>query len=249
MTKRSGILGAGIAAVLLLALACLGQQIPQANLASSGVNSGQRSAEPSGDNDKAGSQSGFSPRSPRYELRPDDVLSLSFEFSPEFNQTVTVQPDGYITLHGVGDLYAAGKTLPQATDAIRKAYATILYEPFIAVVLKEFEKPYFIAGGQVAHPGKYDLRGDTTVTQAIAIAGGFNQTSKHSQVVLFRRVSDDWAEARMLNVKKMLGAKNLREDLHLQAGDMIFVPQNTMSKIERFLPVPRTTLYFNPNQF
>ncbi len=247
MTKRRGIPGAGIAAVVLLALGCLAQQIPQANLSS--MNSGQKSAEPSGDNDKAGSQPAFSQRHPRYVLRPDDVLNLSFEFSPEFNQTAKVQPDGYITLHGVGDLYVAGKTLPQVTDQVRKAYATILYEPFIAVVLKQFEKPYFIAGGQVAHPGKYDLRGDTTVTQAIAIAGGFNQTSKHSQVVLFRRVSDDWAEARILNVKKMLGAKNLREDLHLQDGDMIFVPQNFMSKIERFIPVSRTTLYLNPNQF
>lgn len=245
MTKR--ILASGIAAVVLLALVCLGQQIPQGNLSS--VSSEQKIAEPSGDTDKAGSQPAFSQRNPRYALQPDDVLNLSFEFSPEFNQTAKVQPDGYITLHGVGDLYVSGKTVPQVTDEIRKAYATILYEPFIAVVLKRFEKPYFIAGGQVAHPGKYDLRGDTTVTQAIAIAGGFTQASKHSQVVVFRRVSDEWAEARMLNVKKMLGAKNLREDLHLQAGDMIFVPQNQMSKFGRFIPLPRATLYVNPKQF
>jgi hypothetical protein len=48
-----------------------------------------------------------------------------------------------------------------------------LHNPIINVVLKDFEKPYFIAGGQVAHPGKFDLRDDTTLTEAIAIAGGF----------------------------------------------------------------------------
>jgi hypothetical protein len=33
--------------------------------------------------------------------------------------------------------------------------------------------------------------------------------------------------------------KDLSEDLHIKAGDMIIVPQNRISKIERFLPIPR----------
>ncbi len=48
----------------------------------------------------------------RYRINPSDTLDLSFELTPEFNQTVTVQPDGYITLRDAGDLYAEGKTLP-----------------------------------------------------------------------------------------------------------------------------------------
>lgn len=187
-------------------------------------------------------------RNPRYILQPGDTFDISFEFSPEFNQTVTVQPDGFITLQSVGDVHVAGETVPQLTEALRQSYAKILADPSIAVVLREFEKPYFIAGGQVGHPGKYDLRGDTTVLQAIEMAGGFLDTSKHSQVVLFRRVSNDWVESRVLNLKKMLRAKNLQEDLHLQPGDMIFVPQNTISKIKRWLPTDQASLYLNPKQ-
>jgi len=193
----------------------------------------------------------FQERNPHYKLQPEDVFEVTFEFSPEFNQTITVQPDGYISLRGVGELQVRGLTIPQLTDALRKAYGGFLYEPAIEIVLKNFENPYFVAGGRVAKPGKYDLRGDTTVSQGIALAGGFLDTAKHSQVVLFRRVSEDWAETRVLDMKKMLNNRTLAEDLHLRSGDMIFVPQNRLSKIERFLPIPKASgsIMINPTQF
>jgi polysaccharide export outer membrane protein len=188
-------------------------------------------------------------RNPRYQLCKGDTFDLTFPFTPEFNQTVTVHPDGYITLTGLGDLYVAEKTIPELRQLLRTAYEKILHDPVINVVLKDFEKPFFIAGGQVAHPGKYDLRDDTTLTEAIAIAGGFTENSKHSQVLLFRRVSSDWAEARILNVKKMFQAGNLTEDVHLQPGDMFFVPQNTISKIRKFIPYTAVNAGVNPTHF
>jgi len=115
--------------------------------------------------------------------------------------------------------------------------------------LKEFERSYFIVGGEVGKPGKYELRSDTTVAEAVQIAGGLTQQSKHSQVVLFRRVNDDLVETRLLNLKKMLKQSSLREDAHLRSGDMIFVPQNSISKIARFLPKPSVSAYLNPTQF
>ena len=78
--------------------------------------------------DKAALQFG-SQRYPRYELRPDDVLDISFEFTPEFNQTVAVQPDGYINLRELGDVHVAGLTVPELTEAIRTGYGKILNSP------------------------------------------------------------------------------------------------------------------------
>jgi len=178
----------------------------------------------------------FQQRYPRYKLEFGDQFDVSFELSPEFNQTVTVQPDGYITLRGAGDVQVAGQTVPQLTETLRQAYAKILKDPVISVVLKDFEKPYFIADGQVGKPGKYELRGETTLTQAIAIAGGFQDTAKHSQVLLFRRVNSDWLSAKIINVKEMEKKGNLHEDPYLHPGDMLFVPKNRFSKIRSFIP-------------
>lgn len=178
----------------------------------------------------------FQQRHARYKLQPGDSFETTFELNPEFNQTVTVQPDGFITLRGIGDLQVKGQTVPELTETLRGAYGKILNDPLISVILKDFEKPYFVADGQVGHPGKYDLRGDITLTQAIAVAGGFLESAKHSQVLLFRKASDGWYSAQIINVKKMERAGNLREDPQLQPGDMLFVPKNHISKIKPFLP-------------
>lgn len=189
----------------------------------------------------------FQTRTPRYKIAPGDAFDLSFELSPEFNQTgVAVQPDGYVTLRGIGDLKVQGQTVPELTKTLRTAYSKILNDPILTVILKDFEKPYFVADGQVGKPGKYDLRGDVTLTQAIAIAGGFTDASRHSQVLLFRRVSDQWMEAKVINVKKMEKEGNLKEDPLLHPGDMLFVPKNTMSKIDKFFPSASMGTFFRP---
>jgi len=182
-------------------------------------------------------------RNPRYELRPGDGFDLVFEFNPELNQSLTVQPDGFITLREIGDLHVAGMTVPEITARLRESYDKIVQNAAITVFLKDFDKPYFICNGQVAKPGKYELRADTTVTEALAIAGGFLESAKHSQVVVFRRASQGLYQAKLMDVKKMLASRNLEEDYHLQPGDMIWVPQNKISKIKKFLPIPVAVSY------
>jgi polysaccharide biosynthesis/export protein len=185
-------------------------------------------------------------RNRRYQLHSADVLSLEFPFTPEFNQTVTIQPDGYVTLRGVDNMRVQGQTLPEVTTALRAAYSKILHDPVINVELKDFEKPFFIVGGEVGHPGKFELREDTSATEAVAIAGGLRDSAKHSQVLLFHRVPGGWAQVKKLNMKKMLNEGNLDEDAYLQPGDFLYVPKNTMSKISKFIPTSSLGLYANP---
>ena len=185
-------------------------------------------------------------RNRRYQLHSADVLTLEFPFTPDFNQTVTVQPDGYVTLRGAENMHVEGETLPEVTEALRMAYSKILHDPVINVELKDFEKPFFIVGGEVGHPGKFDLREDTTATEAVAIAGGFRDSAKHSQVLLFHRVQGGWAQVKKLNMKKMLKEGDLDEDAYLEPGDFLYVPKNAMSKIARFIPTSSLGLYANP---
>jgi polysaccharide biosynthesis/export protein len=228
--------------LLLSALACLmsvpclmSGQNPVADNAAVRQTSAETSQQPT-----------LQQRVPRYQLRRGDSFEIQFAFSPEFNQTVTVEPDGYITLKSAGTILVEGLTVPRLTEAIQQKYAGILHDPVVTIDLKDFEKPYFIAAGQVGKPGKYDLRSDLTLTEGVAIAGGFTEASKHSQVVLYRPGPNGVTEARLVNAKKMLRSHNLAEDIHLQPGDMIYVPQNWISKISRYLPTSSLGLYENP---
>jgi len=174
-------------------------------------------------------------RNPRYKIQRDDVLSLSFPLSSEFDQSVTVQPDGYVNLQGVGSLYIQGMTVPEAVEAFEQAYSKILHDPIVAVDLTDFQKPFFVVSGQVAKPGQYDLRYDITVSQAIAIAGGFTPEAK-TQILLYHRVSEDWVEVKKLNLKDILHGKNVSEDTQMQPGDMIFVPEKFITSFRKYVP-------------
>jgi protein involved in polysaccharide export with SLBB domain len=78
---------------------------------------------------------------------------------------------------------------------------------------------------------------------AIAIAGGFSEAARHSQTLMFRRISNDSAQTRVFNVNNMLNTGNLHEDPLLQPGDMLYVRKSTLSKVKPFIPLPSIGLY------
>jgi len=224
------------------------QQSSQSGLTGAGMGGEKFTAAKPGKADGQGN-SLLGGRHPLYRLQTSDVVEVTFTVAPEFNQTLTVQPDGYVTLKDAGTVVAQGLTITEFAASVEKAYRGYLHDPEAAVSLKDFERPYFIVGGQVGKPGKYELRIETTVAEAVEIAGGLTSQSKHSQVVLFRRVDDRLMESRVIDLKKMLSTRTLEEDATLQPGDLIFVPQNRISKIARFLSKPSVSMYVNTSEF
>jgi polysaccharide export outer membrane protein len=182
----------------------------------------------------------------RYRLQPGDVLEVQFRYSPEFNQTVTVQPDGYVSMEIGGELKVAGLTVEQTRTAILRKASERLQDPVATIVLKEFQKPYFVVSGEVNTPGKIEMRERVTALQAIMLAGGMKEAAKSSQVVVFRRINSDTAEVKLLNLKSIRRTADLENDLTLQPGDMVYVPRDKISKIERFMKLASVAAFMAP---
>jgi polysaccharide biosynthesis/export protein len=188
-------------------------------------------------------------RYPRYVIQRQDELQLTFPLTPEINQTVTVQPDGFINLQNGRSVHAQGLSVPELGDAIKTAYAGILHDPIVNVDLKDFQKPFFTVSGQVGKPGQYVLREDITVAEAIAVAGGLAPTAK-SQIFLFHRTSDKWFEVKKVNLKDVLHGKDMNEDATLKPGDMIFVPETFITKFRKYVPYSLSAgTYLSNGQF
>jgi len=160
-----------------------GKQTSRSGLTGTGTGGSSTTAATPGGADGSGNPLLGGSR-PLYRLQPSDVVEISFTVAPEFNQTLTIQPDGFVMLKDAGMVAVQGLNLEQFTEAVQKAYRGYLHDPQVAVALKDFERPYFIVGGEVGRPGKYELRTDTTVAEAVQIAGGLTQSAKHSQIVL-----------------------------------------------------------------
>jgi polysaccharide export outer membrane protein len=182
-----------------------------------------------------------------YHLQLSDTLEITFPFSHEYDQVATVQPDGRIALKETSEVMARGCTLPELKADITAAYRGILHEPEISITLKDFQKPSYYASGEVGKPGRYELRADTSLLQAVAEAGGIlHERAKRTEVVIFRPQADGSFEAKVINLKAMLKMRTPIEDYGIHPGDVIYVPQNTFSKFSRFIPNANMGAYLAP---
>lgn len=217
--------------LLLALLICL---CASAQTADQSVEASSRSAKQT---------AGFATREQRYRIQPNDVVEVQFRYTPEYNYAGTVQPDGFIALQVVGDVKVAGLTLDEASAAIARQANARLRDPEVTVLLKDFVKPHFVVAGEVNKPGTYDLRGEVTAVQAIAMSGGFKDNSKRSQVVLLRKVSANYAEVKVLNLKQLMSPGKIREDILIHPDDMLVVPQNKISRVEPYMRLGSMGLY------
>jgi polysaccharide export outer membrane protein len=186
---------------------------------------------------------------PRYTLRAGDVLELQYRYTPEFNQTVTVLPDGYVNLNLVGDVRVSDLTVTQAHDLILQKVQAHLNDPELNLILRQFQQPYIVVAGEVVKPGKIDLRENTTAMQAVLLSGGFLPSAQTGQVLLFRQINGDTAEIRVLNLAKFRKTSDLEKDAQLEPGDMIFVPRDKLERVSRYIKLLNIGMYFNPLQY
>jgi polysaccharide export outer membrane protein len=182
----------------------------------------------------------------RYHIQPGDVLDVQYRYSPEYNQTLTVQPDGYVSLEIGGDVKVGGLTVEQSRQLILRKVGERLRDPEATVILKEFQRAYFVVAGEVGQPGKVEMRGKVTAIQAIMMAGGLKEGAKASQIVVFRKINTDMAEVKLLNLKDIRRTSDLENDLTLQPGDIVYVPRDKITKIERFVRLASVIALISP---
>jgi polysaccharide export outer membrane protein len=181
-----------------------------------------------------------------YALRAGDVITVDYRYTPEFNQTLNVKPDGFVDLTLVGEAHLAGLTLAEAHDLIVARSSVRLKDPEVSVALKEFERPYFVVAGEVEHPGKFDFYEKTTTLQGVLLAGGFKASAQQTDVYVFRKVDGGLAEVHQLNLKNMRRGHDLERDLVLEPGDMILITRNKLENLARFIKATNLGIYFDP---
>ncbi len=196
----------------------------------------------------AGATSAFAQVDSRYRLRPTDVLELQYRLSPEYSQTVSIGPDGYVSLQLIGPVNIGGLTIDEAHTRILDLAKTRLREPEVTLVLREYERPYVTVAGYVTTPGKVELKGPLTIVEALALAGGFRPDGKQSQVILFRRTTSEEYEPQIFDVKKLMSVDRKQQDVLLQANDLLVVPQNRVSKVDHVVQALNLGFYLNPLQ-
>ncbi len=183
-----------------------------------------------------------------YLLRPGDTVSVNLRYTPEFNEDVTIAPDGRAAFRAAGVVDAAGLTLAGLEGEIAHKATTKLVAPEVSVTLKDYDRPHVFVAGEVALPGRQDLRRPTTALQAILMCGGPKEEAAMGRVLLFRRMDADTAEVHVLQLGRYRGKVLSRNDVLLQPDDMLLVRRDLPAHIERYIKLANLGFYLNPLQ-
>lgn len=175
-----------------------------------------------------------------YRIRSGDKLSIKLLYHSELSEpSVVVRPDGFITLAMIDEVMARGLTVAEMKTSIEKAYSEVLLNPVVSINLIEYVAPRIYVGGQVAKPGRYDLREGHTLMQAIILAGGFTREANRKMVMLARPDTEGKLKMTAFDTMQMLSDSRTVREVTLEGGDYIFVPDSKLSKMSRVIEVFR----------
>ena len=166
-----------------------------------------------------------------YAIQPGDQLDISFYLSPEFDDSVTVRPDGKITMKLVGDVQAAGRTPDQLAAQIDKLYLRELRDPAASVHVKSMPGRQIYVEGAVAKPGAIALEPGMTALQAIADAGGLTSEANDT-AILIRRDACGTPQQTKLNLKAAVQSPSLEQDAALMPRDIVVVPRSGIANVD-----------------
>ncbi len=161
--------------------------------------------------------------SPDYILGSEDIIDVLVWKNENLSKTVTIRPDGKISLPLIGDVQAAGLTTAQLRESIREKLKDFKESPEVSIIVREINSLVIYITGEVVHPGKLMLRSNTSLLQALIMAGGFTQFAVSNQIVLLRRVGG--IETRkVIRYKDIVSGRRPGDNLILLRGDTIVVP-------------------------
>jgi len=159
-----------------------------------------------------------------YVIGPTDVLDVSVWKEPDISRTVTVRPDGKISLPLVGELEASGKTPVELQGIISQKLQRYIDTPEVTVLMHDVKSGAVAIFGKVAKPGSYPLNHQMTVLDVIAAAGGFKDYAKLTQIYVLR-INPDGSTVRFkFNFKEVIKGRDLSQNITLLPRDTVYVP-------------------------
>lgn len=160
-----------------------------------------------------------------YVIGPEDVIEVSVWKNNDLSKTVTVRPDGQISLPLIGDVKASGLTPTALKDAIANKLKEYKETPIVSVIVQEINSYNIFVMGEVAHPGKYRLKSNTTLLQALSLAGGFTPYASRNKILLMRKDPRTLAVTEIrVKYDTILSGDDPQRDVLLKPDDTIVVP-------------------------
>ena len=165
------------------------------------------------------------PISSAYVIGPGDILSITVWKNDTLSRVVPVRPDGKISMPLLHDIQASGLTSMQLRDKISTALAEFMPNPEVTVSVSDVRSLRVSILGEVVKPGVLELRGETTILEALAMAGGFKDFASPSKITVIRNEENGKTKRIRFNYNRAVSSSaSDEENLVLKSGDVVVVP-------------------------
>lgn len=154
-------------------------------------------------------------------IHPGDQLNVQVFGQQSLSQTVTVAPDGSVDYPLIGHMQVGGMTIEAATNSIHNKLLKFVRQPNVTIAIAQLAQPTVLVLGNVKTPGKYQLRSDARITDAIAAAGGIADVNG---ALPEARVSDSSGNVSTVSLQKLLHDGDMTTDKNLSEGSVVYVP-------------------------
>ncbi len=159
-----------------------------------------------------------------YVIGPEDQLEILVWKNEVLSRTVSVRPDGKISFPLIGDLGAIGLTPLQLRNQIAFRLKEFMENPTVTVIVSEINSYVVYIMGEVIRAGKFQLKTNTTLLQALTLAGGFTPFAAKNKIVVFRREYGKTTETKIKIKYNDIVSGDHKGNIILKPGDTIIVP-------------------------
>jgi protein involved in polysaccharide export with SLBB domain len=170
-----------------------------------------------------------------YTIAPGDQLDIKFFYNPELNESITVRPDGKISLQLIDEIQAAGLEPLELDQQLTDLYSQELRKPVLTVIVRSFTRQRVYVGGEVNKPGLVMLPAGMTTLQAIFQSEGFKETADPSETLVIRKGPGDKPIPLHVDLAALMKAGGGAGDMQLQPDDIVFVPKSTIANANKFI--------------
>jgi polysaccharide biosynthesis/export protein len=165
-----------------------------------------------------------------YMIDEGDKLFIRVWENEDLTQEAIVRPDGKISFPLIDEVKAQGLTISELDKEMTDKLKEFIRFPDVSISLMEIGGSKIIVLGEVQEPGVYNVSGNKTILEAIAMAQGFTADSIASSVVLVEGGLAN-PRGRRLDLNRALHNPQSRENVVLKSNDIVFVPKKFIADV------------------
>lgn len=177
-----------------------------------------------------------------YGKNAEELKNATSSSSAGQTQSMRIRKDGKVSLSGIGEIQAAGKTLHDFTADVNDAYKQHFNNVQVSINLQSQGSSYYYVLGEVRNPGVYTTNETITTLELLAMAGGTTSDSVPAKAVHLR-IKDHVMSAYHADLNFLKGSNTTGISL-VEPGDILYVPKSNLSNIAHIMGLVSQTLMF-----